>query len=323
LIRKELKIPINIDKSQALLWRLPLNHQKIPIVEKDLKKRKAGFNGEPAVYYHLSFLNDKKYKIFHDVRLPLFSNYFKIDFLILTPSHILVIEVKNISGIVTIDPFIRQLTRTYKGITEGLSDPISQVQRQKLLLQKWFSIQKLKHPPIKHLVVFGNPSTILNFTEPPPVDSPYRNIIHAQNIIDEIKDLNETFVKEAMTDKELTKMKKTILKKHEESELDFMEAYSLTQSDIVTGVRCENCHHIPMIRVSGTWSCFKCGSSSKYAHLQAVRDYFLLLSDHITNREHRRFLHLNSRNTAYKMLKSLQLETKGGTKSVTYSKPTR
>ncbi|WP_187443736.1 nuclease-related domain-containing protein [Rossellomorea aquimaris] len=323
MICKELKIPINIDKSQALLWRLPLNHQKIPIVAQDLKKRKAGLNGESAVYYHLSFLNDKKYKIFHDVRLPLFSNYFQIDFLILTPSYILLIEVKNISGIVTIDPFIRQLTRTYKGITEGFSDPISQVQRQKLLLQKWFSVQKLKHPPIKHLVVFSNPSTILNFTESPPADSPYRNIIHSQNIIDKIKDLNETYVKEAMTDKELTKMKKTILKKHEESELDFMEAHSLTQSDIVTGVRCENCHHIPMIRVSGTWSCIKCDSSSKYAHLQAVRDYFLLLSDHITNRELRRFLHLDSRNTAYKMLKSLQLKTKGGTKSVTYSKPMR
>ncbi|WP_282139241.1 hypothetical protein [Rossellomorea aquimaris] len=40
MICKELKIPINIDKSQELLWRLPLNHQKIPIVEKDLKKKK-------------------------------------------------------------------------------------------------------------------------------------------------------------------------------------------------------------------------------------------------------------------------------------------
>jgi Nuclease-related domain len=323
LICKELKIPINIDKSQALLWRLSLNHQKIPIVDKDLKKRKAGYSGEATVYYHLSFLNDKKYKIFYDVRLPLFSNYFQIDFLILTPFYILIIEVKNISGIVTIDPFIRQLTRTYKGLTEGFSDPISQVQRQKLLLQKWFSVQKLKIPPVEHLVVFSNPSTILNFTDPPPADSPYRKIIHAQNIIDNIKDLNETYVKEVMTDKEMTKMKRTILKKHEESELDFMETYSLTQSDIVTGVRCENCNHIPMIRVSGVWSCVKCGSSSRYAHLEAVRDYFLLLSDHITNRELRRFLHLNSRNTAYKILKSLQLETKGGTKSVTYSKPTR
>lgn len=322
MICKELKIPINIGKSQALLWRLPLNHQKFPIVDKDLKKRKAGFNGEATVYYHLGFLNDKKYKIFYDVRLPLFSNYFQIDFLILTPVYILVIEVKNISGIVTIDPFIRQLTRTYKGITEGFSDPISQVQRQKLLLQKWFSVQKLKHPPIKHLVVFSNPSTILKYTEPPSVDSPYRNIIHAQNIIDNIKGLNEIYVKEDMTDKEMTKMKKTILKNHEESELDFMEKYSLTQSDIVTGIRCENCHHIPMIRVSGAWSCVKCGSSSKYAHLEAIRDYFFLLSDHITNRELRRFLHLNSRNTAYKILKTLQLETKGGTKSVTYSKPT-
>ncbi|TMU83729.1 NERD domain-containing protein [Bacillus sp. BHET2] len=117
------------------------------MVEKDFKKRKAGYNGESTVYYHLSFLKDKKYKIFYDVRLPLFSNYFQIDFLLLTPCYILLIEVKNILGNVTIDPFIKQLTRTYKGVTEGFSDPISQVQRQKLLLQKWFGIHKLKHPP--------------------------------------------------------------------------------------------------------------------------------------------------------------------------------
>lgn len=137
MICKELKIPIIIEKSQALLWRLPLNHLKIPIIEKDLMKRKAGYNGEATVYYHLSFLKDKKYKIFYDIRIPLFSQHFQIDFLVLTPFYILIIEVKNISGTVTIDPLIRQLTRTYKGLTEGFPDPVSQVQRQTLLLQKW------------------------------------------------------------------------------------------------------------------------------------------------------------------------------------------
>lgn len=316
---KELKIPINIEKIQSLLWRLPLNHQKIPLIDKDLKKRKAGYNGETTVYYHLGFLKGKKYRIFYDVRLPLFSNYFQIDFLILTPCYILLIEVKNISGIVAIDPFIRQLTRTYKGVTEGFSDPISQVQRQKLLLQKWFSIHKLKHPPIEHLVVFSNPSTILNYTQSPPANSPYRNIIHSQNIIDKIKKLNEAHVNEVITDKEMTKMKKTILKNHEENELDICSVYGVTRNDIMTGVRCENCHYIPMKRIYASWLCIKCNTSSKYAHLNAILDYFLLIDKHITNRELRNFIHLSSRTTAYKLLKEFQMN--GERKSAFYCKP--
>ncbi|UTE77946.1 nuclease-related domain-containing protein [Rossellomorea sp. KS-H15a] len=320
---KELTIPLILEKTEALSGRIVQHHLKVPLLEKDLRKRRAGYKGESTVYYHLTFLKDKRYKIFYNVRLPIFSNHFQMDFLILTPSYILIIEVKNISGLVTIDPFIKQLTRTHKGVTEGFTDPVSQVQRYKLLLQKWFSTHKLKHPPIKHLVVFSNPSTTLNYTVSPAPDDPYKQIIHAQNIIDKIMDLNEKHPTSTVTEKELLKMKRVIIKKHEESEIDILKAYSLTKNDILTGIRCENCQHLPMIRVSASWSCPKCRHSSKTAHITAIHEYFLLLNNHLTNSELRKFLHLNSRNTAYKMLKSLQYKTQGETKSVIYSKPAR
>ncbi|BCB02089.1 nuclease-related domain-containing protein [Bacillus sp. KH172YL63] len=316
---KDLQIPLSIEKNQALLWRLPLHHQKYPVVEKDLKKKKAGYNGESTVYYHLSFLKDKRYKIFHNVRLPLFSKYFQIDFLILTPAYILLIEVKNISGMVSIDPFIKQLTRTRNGVAEGFNDPVSQVQRQKLLLQKWFSVQKLKHPPIEHLVVFSHPSTILNYAKTPPKDSPYRNIIHAQNIIDKIKEVNNALSKEVLSDREVNRIKKLILKSHMENELDVELTYGITKTDIITGVRCEHCEHIPMTRVYASWRCGKCERFGKYAHHQAIRDYFLLINKNITNRELRDFLHLSSRTTAYKMLKEFKME--GERKAAFYYNP--
>ncbi|MGG4167793.1 nuclease-related domain-containing protein [Rossellomorea vietnamensis] len=323
MICKELTIPLILEKTEALSGRIVHHHPKVPLIEKDLRKRKAGYNGESTVYYHLTFLKDKKYKIFYNVRLPIFSNHFQMDFLILTRFYILIIEVKNISGMVTIDPFIKQLTRTHKGVTEGFTDPVSQVQRYKLLLQKWFSTHKLKHPPIEHLVVFSNPSTTLNYTVSPAPDDPYKQIIHAQNVIDKIKEWNEKHPTTTVTDKELVKMKRLIIKRHVEPEMDILKAYSLTKSDILTGVRCENCQHIPMIRVSASWSCPKCRYSSKTSHIMAINEYFLLLNNHLTNSELRKFLHLQSRNTAYKILKSLPLNTKGGTKSVTYSIPPR
>lgn len=321
MICKELTIPLILEKIEALSGRIVQHHLKVPLIEKDLRKRRAGYNGESTIYYHLTFLKDKRYKIFYNVRLPIFSNHFQMDFLILTPFYILIIEVKNISGIVTIDPFIKQLTRTHKGVTEGFVDPVSQVLRYKLLLQKWFSTRRVKHPPIKHLVVFSNPSTTLNYTVSPAPDDPYKQIIHAQNIIDKIKELNEKHPTSTVTDKELLKMKRLIIKKHEEPEIDILKAYSLTKRDILTGIRCENCQHLPMIRVNASWSCPKCRCSSKTAHIMAINEYFLLLNNHLTKSELRKFLHLQSRNTAYKILKSLQLNTKGGTKSVTYSIP--
>ncbi|MDX8345941.1 nuclease-related domain-containing protein [Rossellomorea sp. YZS02] len=323
MICKELKIPIILEKTEALSVRIVKNHPRVPLIEKDLRKRRAGYNGESTIYYHLTFLRDKRYKIFYNVRLPIFSNHFQMDFLILTPFYILIIEVKNISGMVTIDPFIKQLTRTHKGVTEGVVDPVSQVQRYKLLIHKWFITHRIKHPPIEHLVVFSNPSTTLNYTVSPAPDDPYKQIIHPQNIIDKIKELNEKRPTPTVTEKELLKMKKLILKKHEEPEIDILTAYSLSKNDILTGVRCDNCQHIPMIRVSAAWYCPKCNNSSKTAHTKAIQEYFLLINNHLTNREIRNFLHLNSRNTAYKLLKSFHLQTQGSTKSVTYSKPTR
>lgn len=170
------------------------------------------------------------------------------------------------------------------------------------------SPHKLKHPPIKHLVVFSNPSTILHFTETPPADSPYREIIHAQNIIDKIKDLNETYVKEIITDKEISKVRRTILKDHQENESDIFTTYGISKNEIMTGVHCENCHHIPMTRVRASWFCNQCSASSKHGHMNAIRDYFLLINEHITNKELREFIHVPSRTTAYKMLKDLDMQ---------------
>ena len=66
LLAKERGKPIKIDQLEALLRGLNKNHSKIPLIEPDLKKRKAGYNGEKAVDYQLSFLKDKKYMVFND-----------------------------------------------------------------------------------------------------------------------------------------------------------------------------------------------------------------------------------------------------------------
>ena len=314
------QIPLKILQNEALLRRLPPNHLKIPIIEKDLKKRKAGFKGEKTVDYHLSFLTDKKYMIFHDIRLPLDPHFFQIDTLLLTPHYALIIEVKNYSGIMRVDPQIRQCTRIYKDVKEGIADPVSQAQRQRFLLRKWLSVNKLTSLPIEVLVVISNPSTTLEFTVRPDSNSPYLNIIHSQNLIHHITDLNNDYPKRAVSEKDLSKTKRKILSRHTALEQNILEIYGISKQDILTGVQCENCGFIPMERVSASWVCLRCSHKSKSSHILAINDYFLLVSKRLTNNTLREFIHLESAAVASMILKSLKLESSGVGKGTYYRK---
>lgn len=314
---KERRPPLKLLQTKALLNRLkPIEHPKRALIEQDFKKRKAGYNGEKTVDFHLSFLSDKKYMIFNDIRLPIAPTYFQIDSVLVTPFYTLPIEIKNISGTLTIDPEFNQLTKQFNGNETGYPDPITQATRQKLFMQKWFHNNKLPCPPIEFLVVFSNPSTILKMSPGHKRVSPYDKMIHAQNIVREISKLNKQYTREII---DLKKIKRLFLNQHQANYSSILTAYQLTESDIMKGVQCEKCSRI-MIRKTGIWCCPHCYHLSKTAHLQAIEDYFLLIKPTITNRELRVFLQIPSARTAKFILQSLNLKKTGSTKGTVYIK---
>ncbi|MGM0867020.1 MAG: nuclease-related domain-containing protein [Bacillota bacterium] len=309
--------PIKLLQTEALLHRLnPLEHPKRPLIEQDLKKRKAGYNGEKTVDYHLSFLTDKKYMILNDLRLPLAPDYFQIDSLLVTPYYALPIEIKNIAGILTIDPEFNQLSKLLGGIETGYPDPITQANRQKLFLQRWFYNNKLPCPPIEFLVAISNPATILKMAPGHKRIPPYDKMIHAQNIVSEISKMNTQYTREVI---DLKKVKRLLLNQHQPAYSSILPTYQLTESDLIKGVQCQKCSQI-MIRKIGTWLCPGCCHLSKTAHLQAIEDYFLLIKPSITNQELRNFLHLPSAKTAAEILKSLNVKKTGSIRGAVYTK---
>lgn len=320
LILKDRPIPLKILQNEALLPRLVPFHEIRPQIELDLKKRRAGFNGEKAVDYHLSFLTGKHYWLFHDIRLPLDPHYFQIDTLLLTPYYALIIEVKNISGIIRIDPQIKQCTRIYKDTTEGFIDPISQAKRQKHFLQKWLSLNKIPPMPIEYLVVISNPSTTIEYTSRPEAGSPYLNIIHSQNVIDGIIELNHSYQTSNLPDKTLKKIKKLVLTNHEEAPSNCLQTYNLTKEDILPGVLCRHCGHLPLKRIPNSWSCERCAKVSPNSHLNAIDDYFLLIDKRMTNQDLRTFLCLPSRKVATLLLQKSGLVPNGNGKGTFYRK---
>jgi hypothetical protein len=318
---KEREFPIRIHQNNALLKRIRKNHEVRPRVESDLKKIAAGYKGEKTVDYHLGYLEDKKYSIFHNIRLQVGSQYFQIDTLIITTCYIVIIEVKNLAGIIRIDPQIRQCTRILNDTQEGFIDPISQVEKSTLLFKKWLSQHGFQTTSIEFLVVISNPQTTIDYTMRPAPHSQYTKIIHSQNILQYVTTLNNKYNNEVMTSKEVQKLKKMLLKKHSVLLSNILDIYGLTRNEILTGVLCERCNNVsPLTRISNYWTCFQCSYKSKTAHIQALDDYFLLMDDRITNRTLREFLHIPSRNTATYMLKSLNLKSSGSGKGIYYYK---
>ncbi|PID15772.1 hypothetical protein CSV62_16015 [Sporosarcina sp. P35] len=99
ILYKTRSIPKLIIGQDALLKRLPINHEKYEKVRNDLYNGKAGFGGEREFDYQLrDFIPAYPHAILHDIFLKHGHAYFQIDSVIITPSTIILFEIKNIAG---------------------------------------------------------------------------------------------------------------------------------------------------------------------------------------------------------------------------------
>lgn len=136
MIVKERKMPVHLLQLEALLRRLPAHHPKRNVVAENLAKFMAGYKGEQAIEYPLSFLSETKYSILHDIRLFDQKHYFQIDTIIVSSHFLLFLEIKNIVGTLIFDAKFNQLIRISDGtLEEGFPDPLLQVKRQEMQLK--------------------------------------------------------------------------------------------------------------------------------------------------------------------------------------------
>jgi ribosomal protein S27AE len=310
LIKKERKIPLILQKYEALLRRLPAAHPKRELIEKELAKRRAGYEGEKSIDYYLNEISKDRYFIFHDLRLPIGDSFVQVDTVLLSASYLLILEVKNIKGTLYFDPYI-QLLRVIDSEEEAFPDPILQTERQQKKLISWLTSYQLPMLPIEFLIVISDPSTILK-TAPPHKRIPPM-VIRAAHLPHKIEAFEKMYREEKITRKEMNKISRLFLKQHTPLNSDVLSAFHLSKDDILTGVHCPNCYTLPILKHPhrNRWTCPKCHTIHPDAHIAALRDYALLLGTTITNRECRRFLHLTSVPSAAKLLAAINLEYTG------------
>jgi len=312
MIIKELTIPTKVRKLEALLRRLPIHHPKRPDIESEWGRYMAGYRGEQALEYHLSFLPEQDYLILHNLRLPYGPHFFQMDLLLMSRRLTIIIEVKNYAGTLFFDTTFRQLIRTLNGKEEVFPDPILQVEHQRHQLKTFIP----PDIPIESLVVFSNPSAILKTDGNSPITA--KKVIRPPALQPKIEEFEKRYPAERITDKELRKLARQLIKKDTPDDTNLLHQFQLTKDELLTGVHCPVCQALPMKREYGTWVCPACSTSARDAHLSALKDYTHLISSDITNRQLRSFLHLPSTSSASKLLSSLNLPFSGSTKSRVY-----
>ncbi|KAB2329093.1 NERD domain-containing protein [Cytobacillus depressus] len=315
MIAKERSIPEKILAKEALLSRLPPNFDYRPLIEKDLAKRKAGYRGEEFTDYYVNKLPHKDFTIIHDLRLHNGQGYFQIDTMIFSSTFALILEIKNISGTLYFDSKFRQLIRYKDDNEDGFLDPITQAERQTRELRKWLQ-QRNIFLPIEYLVVISNPSTVIK--SDPQNFLAFKTVLHSHELLDRIEKLRKSFLKEKLTQKEIKKVAKLLVKSHTPEKSQVLEKYKLSAFSLNTGVQCPKCRVFPMKRIYGTWFCARCKCKDKTAHYKALLDYCLLVESSITNKQFRKFMQLSSQDTAQKLLKSMKLAHSGTNKGRVY-----
>ncbi|WP_226681199.1 nuclease-related domain-containing protein [Sutcliffiella horikoshii] len=130
-------------KLDALLRRLPPQHEKYSQIESELGKRRSGDFGENSIDYYLSQLSGiQDYIVVKCARLLLNNHHFQMDTLLLFPSFFILLETKHLTGTLLFDPDYQQFIQIKKeDINHEISrqDPILQVKMQYNQFKRWLA----------------------------------------------------------------------------------------------------------------------------------------------------------------------------------------
>ncbi|WP_409275996.1 nuclease-related domain-containing protein [Neobacillus sp. SCS-31] len=319
MIALERAIPLIILMLEALLRRLPGGHPKRKDIEESLRTQKAGYNGEKSVDHYLNFLDQEKFMIFKGLRLNNNGFFFQIDTLLITPFFALILESKNWAGEIHFEKNFCQVFQEKDGKTATYTNPISQAKLQTRNLREWFKKQNFPDIPIEFLVVMSNNSSKLKAD--PGYYEVFQKVILAIRLIEKVSEIEKGYKQLVLEAKPLKKLKKAILLQHTPHRPDVLKNFTISTTEILPGILCPKCLSLTMKFHYRKSYCGRCGDISLTAHLEAIQDYFLLISPELTNSELRRFLKLTKPDQAYNLLTSIGLPFTGTKRGRIYHQP--
>lgn len=316
MIVKPIEYPYRALQLEALLSRIKANHPNISLINQDYQWKLAGYRGEKAVDFPLSFLPDEEYFILHDLRLWDGKHFFQIDVLVLHAKYALIIEVKNIVGELYFDTDLHQMIRIKGEEKEAFPDPILQVNRLTRQLKTWLAVHHFPDIPIYPLVVFSNTKSILRLT-PTQIQTFKNTLIHKEYLPELIPKLTASYKTTFLPSNERKKLIKGLKRQHTPLDTEILHKYQVDKKDIITGIKCEGCNQFLMKKHMQHWYCTGCKHKERQLLIPNLKDYYFLFGEQITNSQLREFLQIESIYTSSRMLAKLNLKVTGtGKKTV-------
>ncbi|WP_170169126.1 NERD domain-containing protein [Mesobacillus subterraneus] len=315
MIIKNRSIPKEIRVYEAIVRRFPANHPRKAEFENKLSRKRAGYKGEKELDYHISQIDHYNLTILHDLRIPYNGTHFQIDSLLLSNSLIIPIDSKYYAGTLEFYPEFNQMIQYLNGFEKAYLDPILQAKTQARQLQAFLKSQQFSPPPFEPLVAITySQALIKNPTQNKEVS---QRVFKTPGIFYKLSPYLEKYQKEILTDQDVKKIARLLMRKNTPY-LPDLKAMNPPFDELQTGVECPSCHTLGMERIHGVWGCRKCGHLSKDAHINALKDYYLIYGPSITNKQFRDFLQLSSIHQAKRLLLSMDLDSSGTKKGRVY-----
>lgn len=297
---------------QLLDRRLAEIHEMKELIRSKMHMAIAGIHGEvriDGVFNKYSF--PFEYVVLHDVSLESYGK-FQVDTLFLTPYFAVILESKNIGGMLYFKQNPSQLERVNEeGKEDVYESPEVQIERNIFLLGEWLK-QRSVTIPIYGVIVLTNSK--VRVIEPP---TKFNAILH-QTIPVFLRNIPRE--KQYVTSKEMHALSEKIITSHKPYfPYPMCNRWGINPHDLHTGVFCEKCETFGMRKKKNGWNCMRCGYVDRFAHEKAIHEWFVLVGETINNRQCKKFLHLDTPQSALRILNSMNLVRSGHGKNTIYT----
>ncbi|WP_058308640.1 nuclease-related domain-containing protein [Gracilibacillus massiliensis] len=313
IIKKRTK-PESIAYLQRALVRIPSKRAEI---NKELQDIEQGYEAEKELDFYLSRIgfDSSSNMILQDLRLPAADgfSFFQIDSLILTPAFALIIDVKSLTGQLYFEHHARKFRYHLHGKQYEMTHPITQLEEQKDQLKNWLGDAY----PIYTISALSNQRAQVETDE----SSAWVHdiVMHFEWIKTKWKEICGKNQDDFFSNSEVTAHAYRLANADCRPQFHYWKKWNLDVSDVRTGVICPLCGKLAMRRLRVTWECPHCKGRDRFAHLNALRDYFALVAPRMTNVECRHFLHLeNEHQTRVLLTNHDLLDSRGSTRGRYY-----
>ena len=292
--------------------RLSPTFSKTTDLQKELENIQAGYNGECRVDQLIQETHfTLPFQTLPNVEIQASPNrLIQIDSLIITPSYICVLEVKQLRGTLKFLENPYQLIQTIDGSNTTYVCPQQQILRTVDSLEYWLQHEVGIQLPIFKAIVIPNKRTHIEI--PPtqikllgPKEVPlYLQKLNKHPAIITTNQLQHIIYKIKNSNKPYNAF--PLIKKH-----------SIPLDQLKAGIIC-CCGGQGRRYSQRTWTCQTCGKNIDNAIKIAMQDWFWLFKSTITHKECSQYLQINNKNRITKLLKQMNLTPTGHTRSRTY-----